>query len=192
MRVGRPSRTGFDGLHLRTVRGIPRYQIWLSSLTQWRREPAFTRLLPPGTSEESAVAQLRDAQDKFARGALQLSIRRRTARKTPLELQQELALKKEMLHSAKSRARKAGVPFSLTLADIKIPTLCPLLGVELKRGSKENKRCSPSLDRIQPELGYVPGNVWVISHRANTIKNNSSLKEFLDMASNLRRKVLAK
>jgi hypothetical protein len=29
-----------------------------------------------------------------------------------------------------------------------------------------------SLDRIKPELGYVLGNIAIISHLANTIKQN--------------------
>ena len=34
-----------------------------------------------------------------------------------------------------------------------------------------------SLDCIIPELGYVPGNVAVISRRANTIKNDATIEE---------------
>jgi hypothetical protein len=36
---------------------------------------------------------------------------------------------------------------------------------------------SPSLDRLVPALGYVIGNIHVISNRANTLKNNASIKE---------------
>jgi hypothetical protein len=36
---------------------------------------------------------------------------------------------------------------------------------------------SPSLDKINPELGYVPGNVAIISYRANRIKNNGTAEE---------------
>ena len=35
----------------------------------------------------------------------------------------------------------------------------------------------PSVDRINPALGYTEDNVWVISFRANTIKQNASLIE---------------
>lgn len=34
---------------------------------------------------------------------------------------------------------------------------------------------APSLDRIDPKRGYVPGNVVVISRMANTIKQDASL-----------------
>jgi hypothetical protein len=37
--------------------------------------------------------------------------------------------------------------------------------------------CSPSLDRIIPDRGYVPGNVRVVSDRANRLKGKRSLSE---------------
>lgn len=36
---------------------------------------------------------------------------------------------------------------------------------------------SLSLDKIIPSLGYAKGNIWVISYRANTIKNNCTFEE---------------
>jgi hypothetical protein len=79
-----------------------------------------------------------------------------------------------MLDKARERAKKQGVPCTLVLADIKIPTHCPALGILLtaSRGKQWTDN-SPSLDRIVPERGYVPGNVVVISMRANRIKLNA-------------------
>ena len=91
----------------------------------------------------------------------------------------------EMLRSARKRAHEMGVEFSITLADIVIPERCPLLGVSIHLGVGRSPY-SPSLDRIVPELGYVPGNVWVISHRANTIKSDATADEIATVASNLR------
>ena len=51
------------------------------------------------------------------------------------------------------------------------------------RGKKGAVPSSPSLDRIIPELGYVPGNVQVISHQANTMKSNATLKELKAFAA---------
>ncbi|WP_210240170.1 hypothetical protein, partial [Mesorhizobium sp. M2E.F.Ca.ET.154.01.1.1] len=65
--------------------------------------------------------------------------------------------------------------YSLTKDDIFIPTHCPVFGFELKDGGDRNN--SPSLDRIKPELGYVPGNIQVISTRANRIKNDATPDE---------------
>ena len=36
---------------------------------------------------------------------------------------------------------------------------------------------SPTLDKTIPALGYVPGNIAVISWRANRLKNNGTLEE---------------
>uniref|UniRef100_A0AB74UMJ1 Uncharacterized protein n=1 Tax=Caulobacter phage BL57 TaxID=3348355 RepID=A0AB74UMJ1_9VIRU len=36
---------------------------------------------------------------------------------------------------------------------------------------------SPSLDRIDNALGYVPGNVVVVSWKANRLKNSGSLQD---------------
>jgi len=84
-----------------------------------------------------------------------------------------------MLDNARQRARKAGVPCNISLTDLVIPSHCPALGIPLrpkpgKRGGGDN---SPSLDRIRPELGYVPGNVIVVSRRANRIKNDATIEE---------------
>lgn len=97
-----------------------------------------------------------------------------------------------MLTKAKVRARVAGVPFTLTLADIPIPARCPLLGIALAvaTGGKVSAG-SPSVDRLRPELGYVPGNVWVISHRANALKSNLTLEDWERFVAALRQRMLA-
>lgn len=85
---------------------------------------------------------------------------------------------KMMFRSAFSRSRRIGVPFDISLDDIEMPTHCPILGIELKLSETglpaEN---SPSIDRIIPELGYVKGNIFVVSHRANAIKRDATLEE---------------
>jgi hypothetical protein len=88
-----------------------------------------------------------------------------------------------MLSKAKSRARRHGVPFALDVTHIKIPLVCPVLGIVLVRGrGKCGSPNSPSLDRIVPELGYVPGNVIVVSWEANRIKNKYGPLELLRVA----------
>ena len=86
---------------------------------------------------------------------------------------------KAMWTRARARAKRDGVAFSITDKDIKIPKLCPALGLtlEIVWGVQGGGAASPSLDRIIPELGYVPGNVQVISNRANRIKYNATLEE---------------
>lgn len=83
-----------------------------------------------------------------------------------------------MLHSARVNAKRGDFPCSIALTDIVIPEFCPLLGIRIERSTTGRRNdASPSLDKIKPELGYVRGNVWVISWRANRIKNNATLQE---------------
>lgn len=87
---------------------------------------------------------------------------------------------------AKKRATKQGVPFDIEIEDIIIPDMCPLLGIKLGfNGSVNNRDSSPSLDRKNPALGYVKGNIAVISYRANRIKNNASAAEIKLLAERI-------
>ncbi len=83
-------------------------------------------------------------------------------------------------NSARQRAKDVGLGFSITLGHIRAvwpkDNKCPILGIELERneGKFGPKRQSPSLDRIIPEIGYVPGNIAIISHKANLLKQNET------------------
>lgn len=59
-----------------------------------------------------------------------------------------------------------------------------MLGIELAPclGRQGPGDTSPTLDRIVPEKGYVPGNVLVISNRANAIKSNANTYELFQVA----------
>jgi hypothetical protein len=82
-----------------------------------------------------------------------------------------------MLYRAKARAEERGVPFDVVKEDITIPEFCPVLGIPLIVGTGDKTDNSPSLDRIIPCLGYVQGNVQVISDKANRIKSNASIED---------------
>jgi hypothetical protein len=82
-----------------------------------------------------------------------------------------------MLMWAKIRAKERNLPFSITVEDIMIPEFCPVLGIRLEPGTRQKHDASPTLDRIIPDLGYVPSNVRVISMRANRIKADATLEE---------------
>ena len=85
-----------------------------------------------------------------------------------------------ILLNARARARRLGIEFTLTVKDIAIPKLCPVLGISLvaggnsRKGFKDN---SPSLDRKDNSKGYTPDNVRVISWRANDVKGNATVAE---------------
>jgi hypothetical protein len=82
-----------------------------------------------------------------------------------------------MLARAKLRARDGKYPFSISIDDIRIPEYCPVLGIPLVTKTGKLEPGSPTLDKIVPDLGYVPGNVMVISWRANKIKSDASIGE---------------
>lgn len=88
-----------------------------------------------------------------------------------------------LLAHAKNRAKRKSLPFDLTVEDIIIPPICPVLGIPIFKGVGKPSDNSPSLDRIIPSLGYVRGNIAVISKRANQIKNNGSLAEIIKIAA---------
>ncbi len=86
-------------------------------------------------------------------------------------------LEKIIWNAAKQRARKQGIPFNIEVSDVIVPDTCPVLGFHLERTPKAAGPNSPSLDRIKPELGYVKGNVEVISQRANLLKSNADIDD---------------
>lgn len=86
-------------------------------------------------------------------------------------------VEKHLLHGAKSRAEQRGTPFNISLEDIVISENCPVLDLKLERGKGKIWDASPTLDCLVPELGYVRGNINVISHKANTIKQNATPEE---------------
>ncbi len=92
-----------------------------------------------------------------------------------------------MLNDARRRAKIKGLEFSITVDDIFIPEKCPILGIPLKQGNGKPEDGSPSLDRIDPAKGYTKENVWVISYKANRIKNNATIEELHLLSCNVLR-----
>ncbi len=86
---------------------------------------------------------------------------------------------KYMVAEARKRAREKGLEFSLKETDIVIPETCPVLGITLNVGNTDwrGRDHSPSLDRIDNKLGYIPSNVMVISFRANRFKADATPDE---------------
>jgi hypothetical protein len=82
------------------------------------------------------------------------------------------------------RAAKSGVPFDLAVTDLsqngELPSVCPVLGIPLDVGQDEAGGAtdnSPSIDQIIPGGGYIPGNVRIISWKANRLKSNATIED---------------
>jgi hypothetical protein len=61
------------------------------------------------------------------------------------------------------------------------PTHCPILGIELTRGD-QTLTSNFSIDRIDNSLGYIKGNIQIISNRANRLKSDASKEELYKLA----------
>ena len=89
-----------------------------------------------------------------------------------------------MVYHARQRAESKGLAFNIDRDYVRsiVSSHCPIFGTPLAWSAARNNGGmalpnSPSLDRIDPSKGYVKGNVWIISNRANAIKNDASHEE---------------
>ena len=84
------------------------------------------------------------------------------------------------LASRHCAARKKGIPFSLTAAYTKSiwTGKCAVTGLpfdnRFRKVNKGPQPFAPSLDRIRPERGYVPGNVRFVLQCVNSFKSTMS------------------
>lgn len=100
-----------------------------------------------------------------------------------------------LLSGVKQRAKRDGIEFSITKDDFsELPTHCPVLGLELIYGGHHGdgrtsggRPCSASVDRINGKLGYVPGNVRIMSWRANSLLKDATPEELEAVVAFLRR-----
>ncbi len=90
-----------------------------------------------------------------------------------------------LLAKALKRAEARGVEFAIGAEHVRIPEVCPVLGIPLVIGHPD-RGYWPSLDCIVPKFGYVPGNIQVISYRANRIKNDGTAEEHEKIAAWIR------
>jgi len=94
-------------------------------------------------------------------------------------------IKKYLFSAAKMRAKKQNLPFDITIDDIIINDSCPLLEIKMCVGEEKSRYNSFTIDKINPSMGYIKGNIWVISKRANLSKNNSTIEEYEKIVNNL-------
>lgn len=76
---------------------------------------------------------------------------------------------------------------TVLLQTMVLPDVCPILGIKLNydgTGVEGYTRAdnSPSIDRIDSDIGYTANNIAVISWRANRIKNNGTADEHKKIA----------
>lgn len=84
---------------------------------------------------------------------------------------------KAIFFSTKRRAKIEGINFNLEESDIFIPDKCPILDIKLQMHSDYARDNSPSIDRLIPNKGYIKGNCFIISYKANRMKQDNSLED---------------
>lgn len=96
---------------------------------------------------------------------------------------------KDMLRRCQNRASEKGFPCTITLEYLKTLycEICPLLEIPLNWNSHAEGRdeFTPSVDKIIPELGYIPGNVRIISNLANMMKSYATKEQLLTFSKNI-------
>ena len=92
--------------------------------------------------------------------------------------------------ASKRRARLKNLAFNLSsdyLEKIFPKTcICPILGYKMKVANINLGKLSPTLDRINPRLGYIKGNVEFVTNIANlmmTSANGRDIKKFVKWAT---------
>jgi len=93
---------------------------------------------------------------------------------------------KWMCNTSKVRAKQKNLPFNLSTEYLKEiwpeDNKCPALGITMRKGDFCVTDHSPTLDRIIPKLGYIKGNVQVVSALANRIMSNATVNQVMAVA----------
>jgi hypothetical protein len=106
-------------------------------------------------------------------------LRKRIERHTRPEIQ--------MFNFAKKRAKNKRLPFNIEMSDIIIPEFCPILGIKLKTNIGIIGDDSITLDKIVPELGYIKGNILVVSNLANKMKSSATIEQLITFSESILR-----
>lgn len=82
----------------------------------------------------------------------------------------------------RNAALKKGIPFTINYEELNQPEFCPILGIKLNYGwgglnGHLRDPAKATIDKKIPKLGYIKGNVYIISWRANKLKSDMTLDE---------------
>lgn len=96
--------------------------------------------------------------------------------------------RKRLFRLLKNKANRRNIPFEINYEDVIWNTHCPVFGCKLVYDNLGNPISeSASFDKIDPKLGYVKGNVIIISFRANWLKQDSTIDQIEKILSYMKR-----
>lgn len=84
-----------------------------------------------------------------------------------------------LIGGARKRARERGLPFDLTQEwvtvelEIAVKNGCPYLKIPIRLDAPQNDPHCPSIDQFMPGAGYTQANCLIVSHKANTMKQDA-------------------
>lgn len=151
----------------------------------WRKEYESLRNNPERWAKHKATVRDRRKQRYNDDPEYKAAHKARNSECQKQKLRDPVGWAKRIIIRLRHKCKQQGIPFDITHEDIPVPTHCPVFGTELILGGTDGYKDwnSPSIDRVIPALGYVKGNVHVISVRANTIKNDASAEELRKVAA---------
>lgn len=86
---------------------------------------------------------------------------------------------KWLFKQAKRRAKEKNLEFTITLEDVIIPKICPIMGEPLEYIPNGYHPYSPSIDRIDSSKGYTKDNIQIISSIANRMKWDATREQLI-------------
>lgn len=81
-----------------------------------------------------------------------------------------------LLKSARARAKIGGYECNIDELDLKIPEYCPITGQKIDILTNTAAH-GASVDRVDNALGYIKGNIRVISRKANRMKGDNTIAD---------------
>lgn len=170
--VAKKNGTYWYNMHIR---------LWRKKHYQRVRQATIQQIKEAGGIAYEELKAKRALYQKQERDRYQAKYGTRRASKRMMQTEKELQL--GLCRRARGRGRKRGLEATIQWKDITWPTHCPVLGIELNYWSHTIAPNCPSLDRLDNTKGYIPGNVFVISLRANQIKSNATAEELKAVAA---------
>jgi hypothetical protein len=91
----------------------------------------------------------------------------------------ELYLFRRMRENSRQRGHRCPFTYKSFLREIggRMPEVCPVLGIKLDPSAPANSPHLPTVDRFDSTKPYRPGNVAIISWRANALKKDGTVSE---------------
>jgi len=99
---------------------------------------------------------------------------------------------KHKLSTLKSKIKYSGrnLEFNIEETHLDVVEYCPLLNIKLDYKITKGvfNWNAASIDRIDNTKGYIPGNVWIVSRLANSMKGMATKEELITFSENIIKK----